>query len=408
MKKGFMALLSTLLVLICLGMASVTAHAETGSEYALYGFQVVLDSSFDVRVYVTLSEEVAADSSLEMQFQVGNRTLHAKQEGMYGKASYFTCELGSSELTETISADLFFGGSKHHVMDYSVYEYLLTLLEQNKNQDDYAQLENLVDHLLCYAAHSQLYFGRNTKRLANAHMDIDPIKGLSSAQVKAAIEPIQNGSLENSVLRYSGCSLICETDTSLRMYFTKKTDASLQSILKNYPIKLDGKLASEREVDEYGNTIAVTFRQIPVNLLDGIHTVTIGSGAQKLEISCSALGYIRQAMDSDNTKLKNLGKALYLYHKTAKEYEASQTNNEFFVKDGIIYRAYENGLAVVGIEAPRNKVVIPKTVGNKRVIRIDDYAFQDDMVLTTIDLPDSVVSIGEGAFKGCLNLKTMK
>lgn len=407
MKKSFIALLSMLLVLACLGMAPATAHAENDSEYSLYGFQVVLDGSFDVRIYVNLSEELATDSNLEMQFKVGNRVLRSKKEGEYGKTAYFTCRLGSSELTETISADLYYGGSKHHVLDYSVYDYLLKLLEQNKNQSDYDRLENLVNHLLNYAAYSQIYFDKNTAQLANAHLNEDPVKALSDSQVKIAITPAQNNSFENDILRYVGCSLICETDTSLRMYFVKKTDAGLQSILKNYPIKLDGRLAAEGEVEELGNVITVTFRQIPANLLDEIHTVTIGSGTQKLEMSGSILEYIRQSMDSGNAKLKNLSKALYLYHKTAKEYAASRTDNEFFVKDSIIYRSYEDGLAVVGIETPCAYVVIPEMVGDKYVIRIDDYAFQNDTILTTIELPDSIVSIGKGAFKNCSKLITM-
>lgn len=407
MKKGFIALLSMLLVLVCLGMRPATAHAEDDYEYLLYGFQVVLDGSFEVRVYVNLSEELATDNNLEMQFKVGDRMLQSKKVGEYSRTVYFTCNLGSSELTETISADLYYDGSKHHVLDYSVYDYLLKLLEQNKNQSDYSKLENLVNHLLNYAAYSQIYFDKNTTQLANAHLSGNPVEDLSDSQVKGAITPIHNDSFENDVLRYVGCSLICETDTSLRMYFVKKTDAGLQSILKDYPVKLDERLAAEGEIEELGSVIAVTFRQIPANLIDGIHTVTIGSGAQKLEVSGSVLDYIRQSMDSGNEKLRNLSKALYLYHEMAKEYAATRTGNEFFVKDGIIYRSYKDGLAVVGIETPCAYVVIPEVIGGKYVIRIDDYAFQNDTSLTTIELPDSIVSIGKGAFKNCSNLIAM-
>ncbi len=56
--------------------------------------------------------------------------------------------------------------------------------------------------------------------------------------------------------------------------------------------------------------------------------------------------------------------------------------------------------------SPEN-LIIPSTIGRRRVTEIGDYAFEYFESLTSVTIPDSVTSIGECAFSECTNLTSI-
>ncbi len=78
-------------------------------------------------------------------------------------------------------------------------------------------------------------------------------------------------------------------------------------------------------------------------------------------------------------------------------------------EQGIVYKLY-NGTqySVVGItNTARRDIIIPSTLNNLPVTRIDDSAFYGCTSLTSITIPGSVTSIDDGAFRGCTSLKAV-
>ena len=75
------------------------------------------------------------------------------------------------------------------------------------------------------------------------------------------------------------------------------------------------------------------------------------------------------------------------------------------------YEIKEDGtIAITDYYGTEGNVTIPETVNGYTVTEIGDYAFYeyfDPKILETIELPDTVVSIGEEAFSYCENLKTI-
>ncbi len=70
----------------------------------------------------------------------------------------------------------------------------------------------------------------------------------------------------------------------------------------------------------------------------------------------------------------------------------------------------DNTIAITDYYGEESNVTIPETVDGYTVTEIGDYAFyeySDPKILETIELPDTVVSIGEEAFSYCENLKTI-
>jgi hypothetical protein len=56
-----------------------------------------------------------------------------------------------------------------------------------------------------------------------------------------------------------------------------------------------------------------------------------------------------------------------------------------------------NGVVITEYTGPGGSVVIPATIGGKVVTGIGDYAFYDCTGLTSVTIPASVTTIGEGA-----------
>lgn len=63
--------------------------------------------------------------------------------------------------------------------------------------------------------------------------------------------------------------------------------------------------------------------------------------------------------------------------------------------------------SVIGYNLRLENVVVKDTYEGFPVVSIKDGALKDSLTLKSVELPSSVVSIGENAFEGCLNLKTV-
>jgi len=73
---------------------------------------------------------------------------------------------------------------------------------------------------------------------------------------------------------------------------------------------------------------------------------------------------------------------------------------------GYSFASYEDGLEITGFENVNfsSKIDVPKQIGDFEVLRIGDNVFADQSNLKEINLPDTIVSIGSNAFKGCVGI----
>ena len=82
------------------------------------------------------------------------------------------------------------------------------------------------------------------------------------------------------------------------------------------------------------------------------------------------------------------------------------------VADGITYRIDENGAMVAAAEVTLTEANIPSAVefeGNQYpVIKINDKVFSGNTNLTSVTLPESLITLGGEAFSGCQSLKIVK
>jgi len=64
-------------------------------------------------------------------------------------------------------------------------------------------------------------------------------------------------------------------------------------------------------------------------------------------------------------------------------------------------------LIIEGLDIFTTDLVIPETIDSYPVTAIDDFAFSYYSDMTTLTLPDTIVSIGSNAFVGCTSLKEL-
>ncbi len=97
--------------------------------------------------------------------------------------------------------------------------------------------------------------------------------------------------------------------------------------------------------------------------------------------------------------------------------------------EGLVFEEIDGGWMVAGYTGTDTEVYIPSEYNGSPVLEIGEYAFEESRVtaveiadgiqligryafsstlLTEVSLPDSVVEICDGAFWGCLNLKSLK
>ena len=76
--------------------------------------------------------------------------------------------------------------------------------------------------------------------------------------------------------------------------------------------------------------------------------------------------------------------------------------------NGIHYRIHDNAVTVYQYEGNAETFVVPSEIENRPVTKVAKSTFDGCNSLVHIEIPDSVISIGESAFAECQNLETVK
>lgn len=81
---------------------------------------------------------------------------------------------------------------------------------------------------------------------------------------------------------------------------------------------------------------------------------------------------------------------------------------EEFTENGFIYEVEDGNAVIVGCDSTvSGDVVIPSSLGGYVVTEIGDRAFEDNIDITGVTVPDSVTKIGDNAFASCFALETV-
>ena len=215
--------------------------------YTVYGYQVVINGNFDLKYYIDLSKEAANDTDAYIEFKVGDRVQKVKQRETSNGHYVYTCEVPVAQIGDKVTATLYYKDKSYVLTQYSVKDYLNAIVQNKDKKEEYCKATDIASAILNYGARAQLYFGYKTDSLVNSALSDAEIKKVDSIlvqDIKNAITNMESGNLENNDFKYYGASLVCKSDTGMKLYFENKNSLSLKEIEKKYDISVkDCKLS---------------------------------------------------------------------------------------------------------------------------------------------------------------------
>lgn len=293
--------------------------------YTVYGYQVVINGNFDLKYYIDLSKEAANDTDAYIEFKVGDKVQKVKQRETSNGHYVYTCEVPVAQIGDKVTATLHYKDKSYALTQYSVKDYLNTIVQNKDKKEEYGKAADIASAILNYGARAQLYFGYKTDSLVYSALpdaEIKKVDSILAQDIKKAITNKESGNLENNDFKYYGASLVCKSDTGMKLYFENKNSLSLKEIEKKYDISVkDCKKQVSKSIN--GNMICITINDLNATELDDNFVVQITNkqnSSQSISVSTSPYIYIKKSMDSGNAKLINLSKAMYWYSQKAMEY----------------------------------------------------------------------------------------
>lgn len=136
-------------------------------------------------------------------------------------------------------------------------------------------------------------------------------------------------------------------------------------------------------------------------------TITPATASQAVNWTSSVPTVATVSADGNVSALANGITIIFATTATGERTSCVVTVTDIFSPDGLIYKATENGLQVIGYNGTSSNVVIPSTYQNKPVVSISASAFKNKTQLTALTIPDSVTEIKTGAFFGCSGIEEL-
>ena len=297
--------------------------------YTVYGYQVAIKGNFDLKYYIDLSKEAANDTDAYIEFKVGDRVQKVKQRETSNGHYVYTCEVPVAQIGDKVTATLHYKDKSYALTQYSVKDYLNTIVQNKDKKEEYGKAADIASAILNYGARAQIYFGYKTDSLVNSALpdaEIKKVDSILAQDIKKGITNKESGILENNDFKYGGASLVCKSDTGMKLYFENKNSLSLKEIEKKYDISVkDCKKQVSKSIN--GNMICITINDLNATELDDNFVMQITNkqnSSQSMSVSTSPYIYIKKSMDSGNAKLINLSKAMYWYSQKAMEYSMTE------------------------------------------------------------------------------------
>ena len=291
-------------------------------DYALNGRTLSVKGNIAINFYISLSEKVRNDpeGNIHVVFtqegKEGSKTVSIKdcmEKRNAGKdmGYSFPYEVAAKEMTDVITAQLFYRGECVETYTYSVKEYVDNTFEKGTAS---AELEQLLKSMLHYGAASQLQFNYNTDRLANA--DLPETIDYSAVTIEGYPVTYPQGT---KLAYLSGISLLLESETTLRFFFT--AEVSMDQFSASY-------LGKSLEVKERGGRYYVDVVDIAAQDLDETVTIKISDGTNRdVEVFFCPLSYCQSVKENasgiHSEILQDCVTALFLYNRAADAYFAS-------------------------------------------------------------------------------------
>ena len=301
-------------------IAGKTLTPYDGKDEQLVGYTLSLNGDIGVNFYMELRDSIANSDTAYMHFTIptGSSTSEqkifvkdARQVKSGAKTYYvFECQVAAKEMTSQIKAQIIDGENLGTEYTYSVRDYANYLLAHAAEREDWTKAVPLVKAMLNYGAYSQLNFDKNPTDLANTGLT-EKERTLGDVSIDIA-DPITDNLPEGTT--FEGATLSLKSETTLSLYFKSNTD--LEFSCNGYTVE---------KATSGGYQIA-RIRGIKAKHIGDVFRLNVNGTT----VTYSPLNYCKNILtpsaatadeaQSQDEKLVNVVKALYLYWQAADSY----------------------------------------------------------------------------------------
>ncbi len=282
-----------------LGTVDLYARYTVGNAYRA---SVSLKGDIALHVYMRFDGQTAEQTDAYVRISANGHTENvllsqAEQVEIDGKMHHkFSCPFSAKDYDQTVEIAVCADGGEGTRVRYSVKEYAETLL--SLSDEEYGAVKPLVQAMLTYCKNANGYFYGGIAE--------EPEQDVALTDV----QPYQvetEGVLDDGVT-FLGATLILETTTALRIYFSSD----------NVPVcYVDGKEVRATADEKIAGQYYLEIKNISAKDLDETHVFGIGG----FTVRCSAFSYVYAVLAGNyDENLQNVVKALYLYNAAANGY----------------------------------------------------------------------------------------
>ena len=291
------------------------------------GCSVSLKENIGVNMYASFSDDILEDDGAKVRFTYADNSYIEVPLSNYMSTTYnnenvkkITFDTVPAKLTEKIKVSVIKSDdTQTNMFSFSTSDYLYALINSTDKSID-ANQKNIAKALLNYGAYSQIYFGVDTADLANKKLTDNTVEKTDSDTVIKSIQGQENGLFSNKDFEYIGSSLVCDSSTDLKLYFVNKSRLTMKQIENQYDISVANKNTHGFDVGTDGNILWIKVKDLRPNELEEMYSVRILSDDGSVIVEISPGVYIKKALLSEDVKLENLCKAMWMYGQAVKDY----------------------------------------------------------------------------------------
>ena len=288
-----------------------------------------LSDNIGFNIYMQISDDVLSDDGAMMIITNSDGKVIKKLISSYETTTYqdkSVKKIVSMVPAAKMSGKLSFkilksDGTESSAYICSVMDYANEMIKKADTDAECKKALPLVKTMLNYGAYSQIYFGEDKTNLANAILKDDNTATIKSEDIIKSITYSEQGLFSNKDLEYMGSSLICESDTSLKLYFNNKNKLTENQIKSRYDISMLDKNKHDYDTGVDGSIFWIKIKGIKPAELGNVYGVNLVSDDGSVIVETSPYVYVKKALESGDSRLQNLCKAMWAYGQAAKEYE---------------------------------------------------------------------------------------
>lgn len=288
-----------------------------------------LSDNIGFNIYMQISDDVLSDDGAMMIITNSDGNVIKKPISSYETTTYqdkSVKKIVSMVPAAKMSGKLSFkilksDGTESSTYICSVMDYANEMIKKADTDAECKKALPLVKTMLNYGAYSQIYFGEDKTNLANAILKDDNTATIKSEDIIKSITYSEQGLFSNKDLGYMGSSLICESDTSLKLYFNNKNKLTEKQIKGRYDISTLDKNKHDYDTGVDGSIFWIKIKGIKPAELGNVYGVNLVSDDGSVIVETSPYVYVKKALESGDSRLQNLCKAMWAYGQAAREYE---------------------------------------------------------------------------------------